>query len=89
MTNIVDSSSDDENHILNDAMANTEQYNAVGDDRLNVLDIDSNYCDVDDIASMKPFKWPTVQITFIFIGQTCLHLCYETLKRVSNFSELA
>ena len=21
--------------------------------------------------------------------QTCLHLCYETLKRVSNFSELA
>ena len=39
MTNIVNSSSDDENHILNDAMANTEQYNAVGDDRLNVLDI--------------------------------------------------
>ena len=38
----MNSSSDDENHILNDAMANTEQYNALGDDRLNVLDIDSN-----------------------------------------------
>ena len=63
MTNIVNSSSDDENHILNDAMANTEQYNAVGDDRLNVLDIDSNYCDVDDIASIKPFKLNTVFYT--------------------------
>ena len=33
----------------------------------------------------------TVQITFIFIGvwQPRLHLCNETLKRVSNFSELA
>ena len=58
MTNSVDSSSDDENHILNDAMANTEQYNAVGDDRLNVLDIDSNYCDEDDIASITSFKRP-------------------------------
>ena len=37
-----------------------------------------------------------VQITFIFIGQNAfgfwqlsVYLCYETLKHVSNFSELA
>ena len=48
-------------------MANTEQYNAMGDDRLNVLDIDSNYCDVDDIASIKPFKWPKYCVLHLHI----------------------
>ena len=42
-------------------------------------------------------KWPSYSTNHVYLHrpnafgfwQTRLHLCYETLKRVSNFSELA